>query len=151
MTDTDVQVTPRFNLGDLVQKKANSKWRGVVVGFYETENTPIGYSVKSLFETGSVQVWPEAALIPWDGEGTPAKLEADNAALRNMVATQAEEAAKAATAYAEGMAALRAENDALREEIEVLATFARKRGAARDFASAILEKLEALTNKEPTT
>ena len=129
MTDTDVQVTPRFNLGDLVQKKANSKWRGVVVGFYETENTPIGYSVKSLFETGSVQVWPEAALIPWDGEGTPAKLEADNAALR-------------------------AENEALRlmalAARELIVGIRKIVGKGGPLPEVVFE-IDALTNKEPTT
>jgi len=55
-----------YSLDDLVQKKQGSKWRGKVVGFYSTEATPIGYSVESLFETGSVQVWPEAALIPYE-------------------------------------------------------------------------------------
>jgi len=57
----------KWRLGDLVQKVRGSKWRGKVVGFYSTEATPIGYSVESAFEPGSVQVWPEAALIEWDG------------------------------------------------------------------------------------
>jgi hypothetical protein len=55
----------KWDIGDLVQKKQNSSWRGKVVGFYSTEATPIGYCVESHFETGSVQVWPEAALIEW--------------------------------------------------------------------------------------
>jgi hypothetical protein len=58
----------KWRLGDLVQKVRGSKWRGKVVGFYSTEATPIGYSVESAFEPGSVQVWPEAALIEWYGE-----------------------------------------------------------------------------------
>jgi dihydrofolate reductase (trimethoprim resistance protein) len=57
-----------FTMGSLVQKKRGSKWRGKVVGFYSTDHTERGYSVESLFEQGSVQVWPEAALEPWDGE-----------------------------------------------------------------------------------
>lgn len=63
----DEQNVPRWPLGAFVQKKANSSWRGVVVGFYATETTPQGYSVASLHEPGSVQVWPEAALTDWDG------------------------------------------------------------------------------------
>ncbi len=58
----------KWRLGDMVQKVRGSKWRGKVVGFYSTEATPIGYSVESAYEPGSVQVWPEAALIDWDGE-----------------------------------------------------------------------------------
>lgn len=57
----------KFGIGSLVQKKQGSKWRGKVVGFYSTDATEIGYSVESLYEPGSVQVWPEAALIPWEG------------------------------------------------------------------------------------
>lgn len=52
----------RWNLGDLVQKKRGSQWRGPVVGFYSTNHTPIGYVVMSMYEDGSVQAWPEAAL-----------------------------------------------------------------------------------------
>lgn len=59
---------PKWNLGDYVQKKQNSSWRGKVVGLYSTAATPVGYCVESYFEPGSVQVWPEAALIEWDGE-----------------------------------------------------------------------------------
>ena len=91
---SDDLVEPRWRIGDLVQKKANSKWRGVVVGHYSTETTPAGYSVKSLFEPGSVQVWPEAALTDWDGQGTPehltariTALEAEVARLREVVET----------------------------------------------------------------
>lgn len=56
-----------FAMGDLVQKKSGSKWRGSIVGFYSTPNTPDGYAVESAFEPGSVQVWPEAALERWNG------------------------------------------------------------------------------------
>lgn len=55
----------RWKLGATVAKKRGSQWRGRVVGFYSTEHTPIGYAVESLFEMGSVQVWPEAALEDW--------------------------------------------------------------------------------------
>ena len=58
----------KWRLGDMVKKVRGSKWRGKVVGFYSTEATPIGYSVESAFEPGSVQVWPEAALVEWDSE-----------------------------------------------------------------------------------
>ena len=62
----------KWGLGDKVQKVRGSQWRGTVVGFYSTEATPIGYSVESAFEKGSVQVWPEAAIDSWseakDGE-----------------------------------------------------------------------------------
>lgn len=56
----------KWKIGDTVQKKQGPQhWRGKVVGYYSTEKTPIGYSVESAFEKGSVQVWPEAALIEW--------------------------------------------------------------------------------------
>lgn len=51
-----------FNIGDRVQKKRGSSWRGRVVGFYSTELTPVGYCVESEREPGSVQIYPEAAL-----------------------------------------------------------------------------------------
>ena len=56
-----------WDYGDFVAKKRGSQWRGVIVGFYSNDQTPIGYSVKSLHERDSVQVWPEAALVAWDG------------------------------------------------------------------------------------
>lgn len=56
-----------FAMGDMVQKKQGSKWRGQVIGFYSTPKTPYGYAVESAFEEGSVQVWPEAALERWNG------------------------------------------------------------------------------------
>ena len=55
----------KWKLGDYVCKKQNSQWRGKVVGFYSTKATPVGYAVESHYEEGSVQVWPEAALIDW--------------------------------------------------------------------------------------
>ncbi|MBH0112690.1 hypothetical protein I5E68_06965 [Novosphingobium sp. YJ-S2-02] len=67
----------RWGMGDLVQKKRNSKWRGKVVGFYQTEATPIGYAVESALEEGSVQVWPEAALEDWDGVTDRQAVEAE--------------------------------------------------------------------------
>ena len=52
-----------FKLGDPVQKKSGSSWRGKVVGFYATDMTPRGYCVESANEPGSVQIYPEAALV----------------------------------------------------------------------------------------
>ncbi len=44
----------------------NSKieWTGLVVGFYSTSLTPIGYAIESENEPGSVQIYPESALKP---------------------------------------------------------------------------------------
>lgn len=56
----------KWGMGDLVAKKRGSKWRGKVVGFYTTDVTRIGYCVESFFEVGSVQVWPEDALVGWE-------------------------------------------------------------------------------------
>lgn len=49
-------------MGDKVQKIRGSEWHGTVVGFYQTRMTPQGYAVESMFEAGSVQIYPEAAL-----------------------------------------------------------------------------------------
>ncbi len=57
----------RFKFGDCVQKVRGSCWRGRIVGWYSTGITPIGWCVESHYEPGSVQVWPDAALVPWDG------------------------------------------------------------------------------------
>ncbi|WP_457299141.1 hypothetical protein [Phyllobacterium sp. P5_D12] len=56
----------RFKLGDCVRKIKGSSWQGVVVGFYSTKLTPVGYNVESEREPGSVQLYPEAALEPVD-------------------------------------------------------------------------------------
>lgn len=53
---------PKFKLGDLVQKTKGSQWHGFVVGTYSTDLTPEGYAVESMFERGSVQIYPAAAL-----------------------------------------------------------------------------------------
>lgn len=55
----------KWSMGDDVKKKRGSSWRGRIVGFYSTATTPIGYCVESMFEPGSVQLWPEAALEQW--------------------------------------------------------------------------------------
>jgi len=52
----------KFPLKSRVTKIRGSSWTGRVVGFYTTSLTPVGYSVESENEPGSVQVWPEAAL-----------------------------------------------------------------------------------------
>ncbi|CAK0747642.1 hypothetical protein CCP4SC76_1830002 [Gammaproteobacteria bacterium] len=57
-----------YNMGDLVCKKSGSAWHGRVVGFYSTTLTPEGYAVESDTETGSVQIYPVAALVPWEKE-----------------------------------------------------------------------------------
>lgn len=54
--------TPKFKLGDKVHKIKGSRWRGTVVGMYSTSLTPEGYCVESDTETGSVQIYPAAAL-----------------------------------------------------------------------------------------
>lgn len=52
----------KFQLGDRVTKTRGSSWTGLVVGFYSTKLTPIGYCVESETEIGSVQIYPESAL-----------------------------------------------------------------------------------------
>ncbi len=54
-----------FKLGDTVAKKSGGQWHGTIVGEYSTELTPNGYAVESMYERGSVQIYPAAALIPW--------------------------------------------------------------------------------------
>ena len=51
-----------FKLGDRVTKTKGSRWTGRVVGTYSTALTPEGYAVESETETGSVQIYPAAAL-----------------------------------------------------------------------------------------
>ena len=51
-----------FALGDLVEKKRGSSWHGRIVGWYSTSLTPEGYAVESDRESGSVQIYPAAAL-----------------------------------------------------------------------------------------
>ncbi|OWV62531.1 hypothetical protein ATY75_11940 [Rhizobium sp. N122] len=63
----------KFKLGDRVSKKSGSSWNGRVVGFYSTELTPVGYCVESERETGSVQIYPEAALLPQQKGNADAK------------------------------------------------------------------------------
>lgn len=57
-----------FGMYELVQKVKGSEWCGIVVGFYHTGLTERGYAVESSKHKGSVQIYPESALEPWDGE-----------------------------------------------------------------------------------
>jgi hypothetical protein len=57
----------KFKLGDRVRKTKGSQWHGTVVGTYSTRLTPEGYAVESSTEVGSVQIYPAAALEPWEG------------------------------------------------------------------------------------
>lgn len=52
----------KFIMGDLVKKLKGSEWEGYIVGWYSTELTPEGYAVESMVHTGSVQIYPAAAL-----------------------------------------------------------------------------------------
>lgn len=52
----------KFKFGDIVCKSKGSQWHGKVVGFYSTALTPEGYAVESMYETGSVQIYPASAL-----------------------------------------------------------------------------------------
>lgn len=59
---TKAEANRKFRLGDRVTKTKGSSWTGLVVGFYSTSLTPIGYAVESENEPGSVQIYPESAL-----------------------------------------------------------------------------------------
>lgn len=52
-----------FGLGKRVTKKSGSRWTGLIVGSYSTALTPVGWCVESETETGSVQIYPEKALV----------------------------------------------------------------------------------------
>jgi hypothetical protein len=54
--------TGRFRLGDHVRKVRGSQWQGRIVGVYSTALTPEGYCVESDAHSGSVQIYPAAAL-----------------------------------------------------------------------------------------
>ena len=51
-----------FLYGDRVVKISGSMWSGRIVGWYATELTPEGYAVESAWHSGSVQIYPAAAL-----------------------------------------------------------------------------------------
>jgi hypothetical protein len=59
-----------YKFGDLVRKPSGSSWRGIVVGWYKTPKTALGYAVASVFEPNAVQIYPATALQPWDGDST---------------------------------------------------------------------------------
>jgi dihydrofolate reductase (trimethoprim resistance protein) len=52
----------KWSIGDSVTKTKGSSWSGKVVGYYSTSLTSKGYAVESPTESGSVQIYPEAAL-----------------------------------------------------------------------------------------
>lgn len=52
----------KFKIGQRVRKRAGAEWEGWVVGTYSTALTPEGYCVESECHTGSVQIYPAAAL-----------------------------------------------------------------------------------------
>lgn len=54
-----------WGIGTCVKKIKGSQWHGKIVGFYSTTLTPEGYAVESVFEPGSVQVYPVQALERW--------------------------------------------------------------------------------------
>lgn len=56
---------PTFKYGDRVMKVKGSQWHGKVVGWYSTNLTFEGYAVESAFDSGSVQIYPAAALGSW--------------------------------------------------------------------------------------
>ena len=60
--EDSAEVERKFKLGDRVSKTKGSSWNGLVVGFYSTAMTPVGYAVESEREPGSVQIYPESAL-----------------------------------------------------------------------------------------
>lgn len=51
-----------FQMGDFVSKKGRTSWRGKVVGWYRTDLTALGFAVESIFEPGTVQIYPQTAL-----------------------------------------------------------------------------------------
>lgn len=61
MSDAEMQIR-RFKVNDLVEKISGSQWRGRICGKYSTALTPEGYCVESMYESGSVQIYPAAAL-----------------------------------------------------------------------------------------
>jgi len=52
----------KYPLGALVQKKGRASWRGRIVGWYRTDITALGYAIESIYEPGSVQIYPESAV-----------------------------------------------------------------------------------------
>lgn len=55
-------------MGQRVYKPMGSSWHGHIVGFYSTRITPVGFCVESEREPGSVQLYPDTAFEPYNGE-----------------------------------------------------------------------------------
>ena len=53
----------KWAVGQRVTKRKGASWTGQIVGLYSTELTPVGYAVESENEPGSVQIYPEDALV----------------------------------------------------------------------------------------
>lgn len=68
LDDGTVRV-PKFQIGDSVKKISGANWSGVVVGTYSSSLTVEGYAVESMYESGSVQIYPAAALERLEGQG----------------------------------------------------------------------------------
>lgn len=58
----------QFRHGDCVRKLGGGWWRGHVVGWYQSSLTQEGYAVESMYEKGSVQIYPAAALALMTGD-----------------------------------------------------------------------------------
>lgn len=56
----------KYAMGDFLTKKSGSEWAGFVVGFYQTNQTAEGYAIESSTHRGSVQIYPETALMPYE-------------------------------------------------------------------------------------
>jgi R67 dihydrofolate reductase len=54
-------------IGTLMRKIKGNSWRGKVVDYYSSEYNLCAYCIESMAEPGNVQVYPAAALEPWDG------------------------------------------------------------------------------------
>lgn len=52
----------QFPIGTMMTKKRGSSWTGRVVGYYSTELTAQGVCVESIYEQGSVQIYPINAM-----------------------------------------------------------------------------------------
>lgn len=68
--DAGFVIVPRgkWTLGDTVTKPKGSSWSGRIVGFYSTRLTPVGHCVESAHHPGSVQIYPETALVETEKE-----------------------------------------------------------------------------------
>ena len=56
-----------YCIGERVRKRSGAYWHGFVCGYYWTSRNTRGVCVESNYEIGSVQIYPEDALEPWDG------------------------------------------------------------------------------------